>query len=178
MALDVEAVEAFTQGRLDAGDPETERQLDAALAAARRYCGWHVTPVLTDQVITLDGTGITYLVLPTLALGAVSGVNEDGTEIDVADLQVSPRGLIRKKSGQPWTSSLGSVTVTATHGYASAPDFEAAILGAIARGAFAADGGARVIGPFQYSEPAVAGAALFTDSERAILDGYALEATA
>jgi hypothetical protein len=46
MTLDVLAVEAFTEGRLNRDDAETQRQLDAALAAARGYCGWHVTPVV------------------------------------------------------------------------------------------------------------------------------------
>ena len=53
MTLDVVTLEQFTRGRLDRDDDESQRQLNAALAAARRYCGWHVTPVLTSTAITI-----------------------------------------------------------------------------------------------------------------------------
>lgn len=176
MTLDVLAVEAFTEGRLDRDDAETQRQLDAALAAARGYCGWHVTPVNTGAQVTVDGTGGALLALPTLALSAVTAVVEDGVELDVDTLEWSLRGLVRKPYGQLWTTRFSGVTATITHGYASAPDFESAVLSAIERGTFAAGGGEtpRVIGPFQYGSATSAGA-LFTDPERSVLDRYALE---
>lgn len=176
MTLDVVAVESFTGGRLDRDDDETERQLDAALAAARSYCGWHVTPVAVDQTITIDGPGAHLLVLPTLKMTELSEVDEDGTELNLADLNWSARGLIQKRDGHWWTPLLGAITVIFSHGYSSAPDFESAVLSAIARGAFNNDLSPRVIGPFQYSEPPTAGV-LFTDAERAVLDRYSLEKT-
>lgn len=176
MALNVVAVEQFTKGRLDRDDPETDRQLDAALAAARTYCGWHVTPVLTAQTFTLDGPGGRTLVLPTLKLTALTSVTEDGIALTLTDLHWSSRGLIAKKDGGFWSSMFGAITVVGAHGYAAADDFESVVLAAIDRGAFSPDTGPRVIGPFQYSEPAPAGAA-FTPMERLVLDRYALEAT-
>lgn len=177
MSLDVSTVQAFTQGRLDQDDAETDRQLDAAVAAARAYCGWHVTPVLVDQEVTLDGPGTHLLVLPTLKLTELSEVNEDEVEIELTDLNWSVRGLIQKKSGHWWSQMFGSIVVIFSHGYASAPDFESAIFSAIARGAFSTETSPRVIGPFQYSDTTASGA-LFTDSERAILDRYSLEKSA
>ena len=177
MSLDVSAVDAFTGGRLDQDDAETERQLNAALAAARAYCGWHVTPILVDQEITLDGPGAPLLVLPTLNLTELSEVDEDGTELNLADLNWSVRGLIQKRDGHWWTQMFGAITVIFSHGYNSLPDFESAIFSAIARGAFSNDSEPRVIGPFQYSDTPAAGE-LFNDSERAILDRYSLEKTA
>ena len=175
MTLDVVAVEAFTHGRLGRDDEETQRQLDAALAAARNYCGWHVTPLIADAQITLDGSGDRLLVLPTLSMTELSEVDEDGTELNLADLHWSARGLVAKRTGAYWTSMFGAITVIFSHGFSAAPDFDAVILSAIDRGAFSADDGARVIGPFQYSDPVTTAGAVFTDAERAVLDRYSLE---
>jgi hypothetical protein len=179
MTLDVLAVEAFTEGRLNRDDAETQRQLDAALAAARGYCGWHVTPVRTGDQVIADGRGGALLALPTLALSAVTAVTEDGVELDVDTLEWSLRGLVRKPYGQLWTTRFSGVTATITHGYASVPDFESAVLSAIERGAFAAGGGEtlRAVGPFQYNAVSIAAGSVFTDPERAVLDRYALERT-
>ena len=174
MALTVLAVEAFTQGRLDRDDAETQRQLDAALAAARTYCGWHVTPVLTNSQITVDGPGGRVLALPTVKITALSAITEDGVTLDLADVQWSERGLIAKNDGAFWSRNYRSITVTFSHGYAEAADFESAVLSSIERGAFSAEHGPRVIGPFQYAEPTSAGAA-FSGLERATLDRYSLE---
>lgn len=178
MTLDPVAVEAFTQGRLNRDDEETERQLEAALAAARNYCRWHVTPALSAQSITLDGPGTSVLVLPTLKLTAVDAVTEDGTELDTDTLEWSSRGLLAKASGLAWTSKLGGITVTIDHGYDAAPDFESVVLAAIDRGAFSTsgDGQPKVIGPFQYDTTnTVTVGSVWSDAERAVLDRYALE---
>ena len=178
MSLDVSTVQAFTQGRLDQDDAETERQLDAAVAAARAYCGWHVTPVLVDQEITLDGPGTHLLVLPTLKLTDLSDVTEDEVALTLTDLNWSARGLIQKKSGHWWSQMFGAIVVIFSHGYtsAAAQDFESAIFSAIARGAFSTETSPRVIGPFQYSDTTAG--ALFTEAERAVLDRYSLEKSA
>lgn len=99
----------------------------AALAAARRYCGWTVTPVAEDVTVTVDGSGGPVLSLPSLYVTEVSAVVEDGVALDVADLRVSTNGQVRKRSGACWTSALGGVVVTMTHGYPAAPDFDAAV---------------------------------------------------
>lgn len=175
MALDVVAVEAFTAGRLNRDDDETQRQLDAALAAARRYCGWHVTPVYTDVTITIDGPGGPVLVLPTKALGELSELTEDGVEVNVETLSVSARGMIHKPYRANWTDSFGGITAVITHGLAAAPDFDAVVLSAIERGGFSAEVGPKVVGPFQYYESSVGAEAVFTAAELNILDSYALE---
>lgn len=177
MALDVVAVETFTQGRLDRDDDETQRQLDAALAYARNYCGWHVTPGQTEQSLTVDGPGATVLTLPTLALSALTAVTEDGVELDVDTIDWSARGMLVKTSGLPWTARFRGITVTITHGFATAPDFDAAILAAIDRGGFASGDTAdlKVIGPFQYETSGLAAGAIFSDAEMAVLDRYRLE---
>jgi hypothetical protein len=177
MVFNAAAVESYTRGRLRSDDAETTRQVTAALAAAKNYCGWHVTPVLTGQSVTLDGTGSNLLVLPTLNMTALTQVNEDGITLNLADLNWSPRGLIVKKSGYWWSSMFGSITVTFSHGYATAADFEDALLSSVDRGAFSPERIARSVGPFQYTEPSNTDAELFTDAERSILDLYALGKT-
>jgi hypothetical protein len=99
----------------------------AALAAARRYCGWVVTPPETVTLLA-DGPGGRVLSLPTMQLTTVTAITEDDVALDVADLRWSVnRGLVYKKSGRCWTCNAGGLEVTMTHGYATAPDFEAAV---------------------------------------------------
>ena len=98
----------------------------AALAAARRYCGWAVTPS-EDVTVTVDGPGGPVLSLPSLHVTEVTEVIEDGVTLDVADLRVSRNGQIRKRSGAYWTAAYGAVEVTMTHGFTTAPDFDAAV---------------------------------------------------
>ena len=38
--------------------------INAALVAARRFCGWHVSPVREDDELVLDGPGGSVLSLP------------------------------------------------------------------------------------------------------------------
>jgi hypothetical protein len=85
-------VEAYTQGRLSASDPETLRALNAALTRARRYCGWHVSPVRQD-VAVLDRPswiGIwNELALPTLKVVSLDGIEIDGVAMDLANVRES-----------------------------------------------------------------------------------------
>jgi hypothetical protein len=97
----------------------------AALAAARRYCGWVVTPSETITV-TVDGPGGRVLSLKSLYLTAITAVVEDDVELDVADLRWSQDGEVYKKRGH-WSRNPASITVTMTHGYDEAADFDAAV---------------------------------------------------
>lgn len=164
-------------------DPTPE---DVARSAARRFCGWHVTPVRVDDEVTLDGPGSAVLVLPTLRLIELTGVVENGVELDVdTDLYVSARGLVRKRSGVWWPRNYGSIVVTMTHGFGpvdeddedethNADDFNAAVSSIAER--FANDGPKpRVVGPFQWDSQAMADGSAFSVVERALLEQYRLE---
>lgn len=161
-------------------DPTPE---DVARSVARRFCGWHVTPVREDDEVTLDGPGSQLLVLPTLRLVELVSVVEDGVTIDVADLFVSARGLVRKKSGAWWSRNYGAIVVTMTHGFDDAAgledgaiDYAQGFNAAVA--SFAArSGGAqpRVVGPFQWEPTAMDAASAFTVAERSLLEQYRLE---
>lgn len=124
-------VEEFTRGRLADDDPVVQDILDAALVRARNYVGQHVSPVIEDDVVTLDGPGGTDLFLPTGKIGSVASVVENGTTLDSADYVVSanvPRMLYRKNGC--WTRQYAGITVTYTHGFSEdeAADWRRAIL--------------------------------------------------
>ena len=107
---------ASPEGAAVAGYHDAELVLTAASEKVRRYCGWHVCPVVTETV-TLDGPGGGLLKLPTLHMTGVTSVVEDGVSLDVSGLEWSENGLIRKDR---WTRKFRGVTVTFTHGFDSA----------------------------------------------------------
>lgn len=122
-------VETFTKARL-LDDDDTQALVDAALAGARRWCGWPVSPVITETV-DVDGPGGRVLSLPTLNLLAVIGLVEDGAAVDVSRLAVSRRkGTVEKYPYGCWTSRPGGITVTMTHGFTEveAADWRRAVL--------------------------------------------------
>ena len=132
MAVDTDAVEAYTGGRLSADADETQALLDRALAACRTFCGWHVSPFIEEDEIVVDGPGVLLLGLPTMHVVDLTELFEDGTELDVdTDISWSRNGLVRKASGDVWTGNYQGVEVTLSHGYSTAPDFELAVLKAV-----------------------------------------------
>src|SRR5690606_34189170 len=139
-------------------------------AAARRFCGWHVTPERED-VLTLDGPGGRLLRLPTLKLTTLTSIVDDDQVYLEEDLRVSGTGMVTKRDGTLWSDKLGAIQVTMSHGFDAAPDFDAAVLSYIDRSSLAPSGGrARVIGPFQYDSDIVDG--VFSTVERSLLEQY------
>lgn len=128
--LTVADVELFTAGRLSASDSETQRLLDSAVAAARRYCGWHVSPVWAAHQIILDGHGGRVLRLPTKHLLSLDDVIEDGTTLNVDDLHWNEAGLVHKANHALWRHGFKIVDVVITHGYTEteAADWRHAVL--------------------------------------------------
>lgn len=131
--ITVDDVVAYTGGRLVDND-ETARMLAAALAAARRDVGWHVSPVLEDHQVTLEGPQSRVLTLPTKRLITLIEVVEDGSTLDLAGLRwtVAPDVVarVRKRSDAFWSCDYASIVVTMEHGYTKteAGDWVQAIL--------------------------------------------------
>lgn len=127
--LTAEDLSLYARGRIT-DDDAAQDAVDSALAAARRYCGWHVCPVREDDEITIDGPGGHLLTLPTLNLLAVTALSEDGTEMNVTELDVSITGSVQKQPRACWTERPGGITVTIDHGYteAEAADWRRAVL--------------------------------------------------
>lgn len=130
--LGLDDVRRFAGDRLDdTDDAVLQELLDAALAAARRYCGWPVSPVVADEDVVVDGPGGRVLSLPTLNLIEVTAVVEDGVTLDVSKLDVSRRkGTVRKYPWGCWSHRDGAIAVTMTHGFteAEAADWRRGVL--------------------------------------------------
>jgi hypothetical protein len=137
--LQVADVVAFTHGRL-ADDSDTKKTLDAALIAARREVGWHVSPIRVDDVLILDGPWSRILQLPTRKIIALTEIKENGTVLPLSTLNWSigdtnnygpgRAAVVRKLSQACWSGDYGSIEVTMTHGYteAQAADWRQAVL--------------------------------------------------
>jgi len=118
-------LESFSKSKLLQNDRETYRFLLAALQEVRGYCNWHVTPVHTAELFTLDGPGDSLLYLPTKYLRepvstAITAMTEDGVTVDVSTLQISQRGLVLKQYNRSWSAKFHTITVSMTHGYTEA----------------------------------------------------------
>lgn len=107
-----------TNGRVpnDGADGKTAKMLAAALAAARGYCGWHVSPVKTETVED-DGPGGNLLSVKTLKVVGTPTVTENGRTIDAAWSKRAP-GCASKRNGGRWSGDFGAIEVTLTHGFA------------------------------------------------------------
>lgn len=178
------ATDALSAATLERFGSEEAAQaaLDAVLVAARRYCGWHVSPVREDDELVLDGPGISVLDLPTRKLIALTGVVEAGTELDVAKLDWSVNGSVRKQSGVSWSCRYRSIEATIDHGYteAEAADWRKAIIDMVTTVSYSAstteDGLKRKkVDDVEYEWfdfASAAGEAVYSVS--AVLDGYQL----
>lgn len=144
--LTVADVETFTRGRLSATDPVVQDILDAALVRARNYTGWSVSPVIEDDVVTIDGPGGRELFLPTRKIVSIDSIVENGTTVDVSSYVVSSNleRMVYRKNGC-WTADYVGITVTYTHGFDEdeAADWRRAILQMVDRMARSQQSGAR-----------------------------------
>lgn len=105
----------WTGGKVAAEDPRVLPLLNGASAGIRRYCGWHLGPVLRET-LTGDGPGGSLLLLPTGKLRAVLSASNAGQPVDAAAIDASESGMLELRSGS-WSGRLGSVAVRLEHGY-------------------------------------------------------------
>lgn len=122
-------VESYTKGRLSATDPETTRALNAALTTVRRYCGWHVTPVI-DETMLVSGPGDLDLILPTLYIQSITSITDNDTAIDLTtvDWDNAEPGVLHKNDWKQWSCGLGKIVVELSHGFDDAYDFQQGVL--------------------------------------------------
>lgn len=122
MALPSFADPADYEDTFGASTTRTAGDLDAASAAIRRYCRWHIWPNITET-LTLDGPGVSLLTVPTLALTAVTSLTETARGagqtpqvISSTDLEWSAAGLIWHVTHRCWTARARGLVVTISHG--------------------------------------------------------------
>lgn len=111
-------------------DPNIQGLLDAASSAIRRYCGWHVSPVVTEEVVA-DGSGGHIQSLPTLRLVSILALTETSRGGTVTvwlpdDLEWSRNGYLRH-SGY-WTDRLQGISASIEHGFEQADCLDLATL--------------------------------------------------
>lgn len=98
--------------------PGLQQLLASASAMVRRYCGWHIAPVITESVL-MDGSGSRLLMLPTLRLVGVTSVVDGGLANIVIDPAVpgfwTQNGWLYREDG--WSQQLRGVAVTYQHGF-------------------------------------------------------------
>jgi hypothetical protein len=116
---------AWTGGKIPEADPRLEPLLLGASAGVRRWCGWHIAPVL-EETLTGDGPAGRLLLLPTGRLLAVLEAVDAGTVLDVAGVDFSRSGMVElpRASGSWWSGRLGAISVRVRHGFdlADVPD--------------------------------------------------------
>lgn len=120
----------------------------AALHAVRQFCGWHIAPVIEED-LTLDGSGQAALLLPSNRVEKIISLQEDGKDIDVTTLSVSEDGIVEKAGRKPWTRNYGGVSLTLRHGYEQFDDLEGLVSTLAARAAVTGSGAlSETAGPF------------------------------
>jgi hypothetical protein len=169
---------AWTGGKISAGDPRAQPLLDAASAAIRRHCGWHITPVATEVTLTLDGPGGFLLVLPTLQLVGVRSIVEAGTALADDDFEWSANGEVRRLRGH-WSSRYRSIVAVVDHGFESAPELKQVVLQVCASALSSPMGATReqagqVSVSWATTAPGVAGGLALLERDLAVVNQYRL----
>ncbi len=112
--LDAEKFAEMT-GNRHSGDIRVQHALDAASAAVRGRCGWHVSPsVECIARVTAQGR---MAVLPARFVTAVSSVSDGGTALGGGEYEARSDGLLRRCCFKIWCPSWEAVKVTYTAGF-------------------------------------------------------------
>lgn len=160
----------------ESASTQAERNLLAAEAAVRSYCGWHIAPAVIEDVV-LDGTGTRTLFLKTLRLRNVLAAEVSGVVVDPLTLEWSEAGFLRSPGIFP--DRLRSVRLTIEHGFDAVPDVAQVIRDISARADSAPGGVVReqagaVSITNSLTATGVAGGVVLMDHERRMLDKYRL----
>lgn len=109
--------------------------IDAASAAVRNVCGWHVAPSLecTATVTAgdeLTGERVRRFALPAAYVSGIISVTEDGNELTAGQFAAMPNGLMQRTCFKAWSNRINGVTVEYVAGYdaAAVPDFTNAVV--------------------------------------------------
>lgn len=117
--VDEADVVAASKGQVVSGDPRIRSLLTSAQRAVRTWCGWHVTPSVTESV-TLDAEGSASIQLPSTYVTDVGVVKVDGITLDPSTYSWSQDGMLRLNDGV-FPDRFRCVEVTMTHGYDDDP---------------------------------------------------------
>lgn len=170
-----------SKGAVAENDPRLPALLAGASAGIRRYCGWHVTPNLTEALVA-DGSGGEVQTLKTLHLTAVESITEKGRDtplVEDVDFEWSQVGSLRRLNGC-WTHRYRGVTATIEHGFPVADDVKQIVVQVVSvalsspLGATREQAGALSVS-WATTAPGVAGGMALLERDLAILDQYRIK---
>lgn len=145
---------------------------DAACAALRIHCGWHVAPSVTEDV-TVNGSGSQFIGLPSLMVAAVNLVTEDGIDLDPATYEWDNSGQLWRECR--WSGHFRAIKANITHGYDTCPPEILAVLHEAADRGMEGSAASQVGQVRMGGVDGVAGAVAFLVDKRSfILDRYKL----
>lgn len=153
-------------------------RVDFVTAQVRGYCGWHISPSVT-QTVTLDSDGGKLLTLPSLHVTAVTSITIGGTAVDMATVKWSANGLVQIADCSYFAYGYRNVVVTFTHGWPETPmDLRAAMTNIVKRAAVT-DGliVQETFGPFSKTYSSTAGGPVsdrtgYATAEELVLNRY------
>ncbi len=125
--MSIPAIVELQNGSLPTGP---QFWLDAATAEVRRYCGWHITPVITQELI-FDGHGGKDLLIPSGRVKELITCTSDGVDV-LADVDDSEKGILTLRSGR-WSTRNKGIRITIEHGFEEAPDIAGVIASVASR---------------------------------------------
>ena len=167
------------KGTVPPSDPRIEPLIAGASRAVRRWCRWHITPVV-QQTWTVDTDGSRLISLPTMRLVEVTNVTVSGQVLDLTtDLEWSQLGELHRLGPVPWPVGYRRVTITGRHGYDDAPDVAQIITQVVANalasplGATREQAGQTSI-TWAQTAPGVAGGMSLLERDLAVLATYRL----
>ncbi len=103
------------------GAPFTQAVVDAAVAALRGDCGWHIAPQATET-LTVNGSPTQTLILPTLYIVGITAIRDVSatTPVTLTGWRMASRaGLLWREEG--WPDGFEVIEVDLTHGYTDTP---------------------------------------------------------
>jgi hypothetical protein len=155
------------------GAPFADVTVDAAVAQIRFDAGWHIAPVVTDEVLVLDGVRGRELVLPSRKVVTVTQVR-DLTDPDAPVVMIGWRlipGQILVHDA--WPCEEATIEVTLTHGYTECPADLLPLIAAMASAsALDTTRTRQKAGAFEVEQTNLSTLAAYAESLRSALDPY------
>lgn len=113
-------LQAYTKGKIKAAEPRVAPMLDAISSEIRREAGWHIWPLITEDLV-LDGSGGRVQPVPSMRVERIISASSAGVTIPPEALDFSALGLLEIQGGSLWTRRYRQVLITLQHGYPAIP---------------------------------------------------------
>lgn len=134
--MDEAQFHAYTGNRYaDTPAAQLSAAINAATAAVRNVCGWHVAPSIECEAVLTAGDELTgertrVLALPASYVSGIYSITEGGAELGAGEFAALKNGLIRRTCFKAWSNAWGAIAVDYQAGYDldAVPDFVGAVV--------------------------------------------------